>query len=61
MSGTQDDAGGGSATEDSGMENKPIVYGILTGGVWATRFKAITRVFQADGVAPTITAGGGGA
>lgn len=41
-------------------QNDLIVLGMLTDGVWATRYKEVCRVFSIDGIAPTLTAGRGG-
>ena len=41
-------------------KNDLIVLGILTEGVWKTRYKEVCRVFSPDGIAPTLTAGRGG-
>ena len=41
-------------------EKKPIVSGELSGGVWDKRYGQSKAVYNPDGIAPTIIAGGGG-
>ena len=41
-------------------KNELVVLGMLTEGVWKTRYKEVCRVFSPDGIAPTLTAGRGG-
>lgn len=42
------------------MENKIKVVGRLSGGPWDKRHDICKRVYDPDGIAPTLTAGGGG-
>lgn len=41
-------------------KNDLIVVGMLTKGVWKTRYKEVCRIFSPDGIALTLTAERGG-
>lgn len=41
-------------------QNDLIVLGMLTEGVWATRYEEIRRIYSIDGISPTLSAGRGG-
>ena len=42
------------------MKNELQIIGMLSDGVWQTRYKEVCRVFSPQGIAPTLTSGRGG-